>query len=108
MAVSDLYLAPSSRKVYDHAEPDPLHFNDGIGVKDHFRVREFYLKLKLKGSPGYRHVGRVVRLGALTKGCEIDVSYLGHERRAVVRDVTTPRPSRPELTNLPVVEADEL
>ena len=86
----------------------PLQGNDGIGVKRHSRVREFYLKLKLKGSPGYRHMGRVVRLGELTNGCEIYANYLGHVRRAVVRGIAHPPPSKPNLAKLPVVEADEL
>ena len=75
---------------------------------DHSRVREFYLKLRLKGSPGYRHLGRVIRLDAPTRGCELHVSYAGEERRAVVRSVEQASPSMLGLTSLPVVEADEV
>ena len=81
---------------------------DGMRMADHSKVREFYLKLKLKGSPGYRHLGRVIRLDAPTPGCAIDISYSGQERHAVVRRVEHPQPSTPGSVILPVVEADEL
>jgi len=77
-------------------------------MADHSRVREFYLKLRLKGSPGYRHLGRVVRLGEPTPGCTIDISYSGQERHAIVRRVEHLQPSTSDSVVLPVVEADEL
>jgi len=81
---------------------------DGMRMADHSKVREFYLKLKLKGSPGYRHLGRVIRLGAPTPGCAIDISYSGQERHAIVRSVEYSQPSGSGTVPLPVVHADEI
>jgi hypothetical protein len=50
----------------------------------------------------------VIRIGAPTQGCELNVSYAGEERRAIVRRVEHALPSMPDLASLPVVEADEV
>ena len=71
-------------------------------------VREFYLKLKLKDSIGYRHIGRMIKVGPLTAGSELTFSYSGREGRAVVRRVESPMATVPNLVALPVVHADEV
>jgi len=80
----------------------------GAAMADRGSIQEYYLKLKLKDSAGYRHIGRTVRRGPIAPGCELPFTYSGREGLAIVRGIQSPMASHPDLVALPVIHADEL